>query len=157
MSAVDQLADLLDRSFHGGPWHGPAVAEVLDGVDAERAAARPIAEAHTIWEIVHHLTAWNEVPRQRIDGERVGEIAEEADWAPAKSTDEEAWRQAVAGLEESHRRLHARLAELDDEDLERPVAGSEPTVRGLIVGVLQHNSYHAGQIVLLRKALGKSR
>lgn len=157
MSAVDQLADLLDRSFHGGPWHGPAVAEVLDGVDAERAAARSIPKAHTIWEIVYHLTAWNEVPRQRIDGERVSEIAEDEDWAPVESTDEEAWRQAVAALEEAHRRLHARLTELDDEDLERPVAGSEPTVRGLINGVLQHNAYHAGQIVLLRKAVGQSR
>lgn len=156
MSAVDQLADLLDRSFHGGPWHGPAVAEVLDGVDADRAAARPIPEAHSIWEIVHHLTAWNEVPLQRIDGERVGEIADEVDWAPVESTDEEAWRQAVAGLEEAHRRLHIRLTDLTEEDLERPVAGSEPTVRGLINGVLQHNAYHAGQIMLLRKAVGQS-
>jgi hypothetical protein len=32
------------------------------------------------------------------------------------------------------------------------VAGSDPTVRGLLVGILQHNAYHGGQIVLLRKA-----
>lgn len=157
MTTVSQLAELLDRAFHGGPWHGPAVAEVLDGVDAATAAARPIADGHSIWEIVLHLTVWNEVPLHRIDGERIGEVAEDVDWASIDDPSEERWQAALAALEAAHKNLHARVSELDDEDLDRPVTGSEPTVRGLVLGVLQHDAYHAGQIVLLRKAVGQSR
>lgn len=154
MRTVEQFAELLDRSFHGGPWHGPAVAEVLDGVDAAKAAARPIADAHTIWEIVHHLTVWSDVPRRRIAGERVVDVPEEVDWQPVDDPSEESWRAALDGLATAHRRLHARLTELDDADLDRPVTGSEPTVRGMILGVMQHNAYHAGQVTLLRKLTG---
>jgi uncharacterized damage-inducible protein DinB len=32
------------------------------------------------------------------------------------------------------------------------VAGSDPTLRGLLLGLLQHNAYHTGQIVVLAKA-----
>ena len=35
-----RLADQLERSFRGGAWHGPALAEALEGVDADAAAHR---------------------------------------------------------------------------------------------------------------------
>jgi len=55
-SQSQSLADQLERSFRGGAWHGPAVAETLAGIDAATAAARPLPDAHSIWENVHHLT-----------------------------------------------------------------------------------------------------
>lgn len=154
MQTIRELTDLLERSFHGGAWHGPAVAETLDGVDAATAARRPIAAAHSIWEIVHHLTAWNDVPQRRIDGERVGELPADEDWPPVDDTSEASWQRALEALRESHSRLHRRLAELTDDDLDRPVAGSDPTVRSMMLGVLEHNAYHGGQIAVLRKATG---
>ena len=48
--------------------------------------------------------------------------------------------------------MHSMLLALDDERLDGPVTGSDPTVRGQLLGLLQHNAYHAGQIVVLRKA-----
>ncbi|MCP4201672.1 MAG: DinB family protein, partial [bacterium] len=65
---------------------------------------------------------------------------------------EEAWRTVLSDLEEAHRSLHATVLELEDARLEDPVAGCDPTVRGLLLGVLQHNVYHAGQISVLKKA-----
>jgi len=156
MIQTESLADLLERTFRGGAWHGPAVAEALAGVDAAAAARRPLAGAHSIWEIVRHLTVWNEVPRRRIDGERLQDLPAERDWpAPpseAAEVSEPAWRSALAALEESHAALHARVRGLGDAQLDEPVAGSDPTVRGMLLGVLQHNAYHAGQIALLKKA-----
>lgn len=149
---TESLADLLERTFRGGAWHGPAVAEALAGVDAAAAARRPIAGAHTIWEIVRHLTVWNEVPRRRIDGERLVDLPAERDWPRVSEVSEPAWQAALAALEESHAALHARVRDLGDAQLDEPVAGSDPTVRGMLLGVLQHNAYHAGQIALLKKA-----
>lgn len=149
---TESLADLLERTFRGGAWHGPSVEEALAGVDAAAAAARPLAGAHTIWEIVHHLTVWNEVPRRRIDGERLVDLPAGRDWPPAGDVSDAAWRAALAALEESHAALHARVRELSDAQLDEPVAGSDPTVRGMLLGILQHNAYHAGQIAILKKA-----
>jgi len=156
MIQTESLADLLERTFRGGAWHGPAVAEALAGVDAAAAARRPLAGAHSIWEIVRHLTVWNEVPRRRIDGERLVDLPAERDWPrpPSETAEvsEPAWRSALAALEESHAALHARARGLADAQLDEPVAGSDPTVRGMLLGVLQHNAYHAGQIALLKKS-----
>ena len=149
---VAYLADQIERSFRGGAWHGPAVAEALFGVDAASAVRRPLAAGHTLWEIVRHLRAWIDITRYRIDGEAAGTVSPEDDWPPAGTTDAE-WAEELAALEESHRRLKATLKALGDERLTDPVAGSDPTVRGLLFGLLQHNAYHAGQVILLKKAL----
>ncbi|MFL6234303.1 MAG: DinB family protein [Thermoanaerobaculia bacterium] len=154
MSQVETLADQLERLFRGGAWHGPAVAEALAGVDAATAAARPLPGAHSIWEIVHHLTVWNDAPRRRIDGERLQDLPAEQDWPPVGDVSPDAWQAALAALEEAHAGLRARVLDLTDAQLDDPVAGSDPTVRGMLLGVLQHNAYHAGQIALLRKGLG---
>jgi uncharacterized damage-inducible protein DinB len=151
MSQSQSLADQLERSFRGGAWHGPAVAETLGGVDAATAAAHPLPDAHSIWEIVHHLTVWTEVPRRRIDGEAIQNLPPERDWPPVADTSPAAWQAALAALEAAHKALHQRILDLADGQLDEPVVGSDPTVRGMLFGVLQHNAYHAGQIALLCK------
>jgi len=154
MSQVESLADQLERAFRGGAWHGPAVAETLAGVDAATAAARPLPGAHSIWEIVHHLTVWNDVPRRRIDGEGLQNLPAERDWPPVGDVSLGAWQAALTALEDAHVALRARVLDLADAQLDDPVTGSDPTVRGMLFGVLQHNAYHAGQIALLRKGTG---
>jgi uncharacterized damage-inducible protein DinB len=154
MSQTQSFADQLERAFRGGAWHGPAVAEALSGIDAAAAAARPLAGGHSIWEIVHHLTVWNEVPLRRLDGERLENLPAERDWPPVADVSADAWRAALAALEDSHAALHARVLDLGDDQLDDPVAGSDATVRGMLFGVLQHNAYHGGQIALLKARRG---
>jgi uncharacterized damage-inducible protein DinB len=149
---TDRLADQLERSFRGGAWHGPSVTEALADLTAEEAARRPIPAAHTIAEIVGHVATWTDVARRRIAGEPVSRVTDEEDFPPDGALSEEAWAASLERLEEAHRKLHDAVAGLEDEGLDAPVEGSDPTVRGLVLGVLQHNIYHAGQIVLLRKA-----
>jgi uncharacterized damage-inducible protein DinB len=154
---ASRLADQLERAFRGGAWHGPAFTEALSGVDAATAARRPIDDAHTIWEIVGHVSTWLELCRQRIEGEPIDDVPLEEDWPPpvtGETEAEEAWRRELATLEERHRRFQATVAGLDDARLDAPAAGSDPTVRGLLLGVLQHHAYHGGQIVLLKKSGG---
>src|SRR5918997_835832 len=59
------VLELLD----GGAWHGPAVLELLDGVTAAQAHARPIAGAHSIWELVLHLAGTYGLVLRRIEGD----------------------------------------------------------------------------------------
>ena len=147
-----RLADQLERSLRGGAWHGPALVPAVEGLDAGAATAHPIAGAHSIHEVVWHVAFWLDVTRQRIVGTPAAPLAAEADWPTAEGDPAARWREALARLEESHRRLQATVLALPDERLEDPVPGSDPSIRGLLLGVLQHNAYHAGQLVLLRRA-----
>jgi uncharacterized damage-inducible protein DinB len=146
-----RLADQLERSFRGGAWHGPSLAEALEGLDQAGAGRRPLAGAHSIAEIVGHAAFWIEVASRRLEGEAVAAVSAEEDWPPAPGSEGE-WRQRLADLDAAHRRLHAKVLALDDGDLDGAVAGCDPTVRGLLLGILQHNAYHGGQIAVLRKA-----
>jgi uncharacterized damage-inducible protein DinB len=146
-----RLADQLERSFHGGAWHGPSLAEALHGVDAATAARQLPGYAHTIAELTAHVTFWIDAGRRRMAGESVTNVPPEVDFPAGGAASEEAWRTTLRNLEEAHRRLHAALLALDDEQLDGAVAGSDPTVRGQLLGILQHNAYHAGQIVVLKK------
>jgi hypothetical protein len=70
--AIDLLANHVTRTLRGPMWHGPALLELLDGVSAEHAAARPVAAAHSIWELVLHTAVWAEIARERVHGGYAG-------------------------------------------------------------------------------------
>ena len=67
MIEVEHLADVFEHSFSGDAWHGPSLMAILKDVDARKAAARPIGAAHSIWELVLHITGWEEAIRRRIE------------------------------------------------------------------------------------------
>lgn len=150
-----RFADQLERSLHGGAWHGPALAEALEGLTAEEADFRPLADAHTIRELVFHVDFWIQETLRRIEGPPDDRPDPETDFPTgevAKGRRDATWKAALAQLETSHRRLQATVLALDETSFDRRVAGSDPTLRGMLLGLLQHNAYHGGQIVLLARA-----
>lgn len=147
------LANHIKRTVTGPMWHGPALAEVLAGVTHEQAAARPLADAHSIWEIVLHVTAWAEIARARIHGERIADASAAEDWPPVAPGGEAEWQAAVERLQTSHRELARDVRQLEESAIQEKVKGLEYTVSNLLHGVIEHGTYHGGQIVLLKKAL----
>jgi uncharacterized damage-inducible protein DinB len=148
MSRATRLGNHIERTVTGPMWHGPALLEVLDGVDAARARARPIAGAHSIWEIVRHVTAWADIARQRIHGEALSDPTAEQDWPPIGDD----WAQDLERLKESHHLLAADVRQLDDAALDTRVKTLTYPVGILLDGVVEHGTYHGGQIALLKKA-----
>jgi uncharacterized damage-inducible protein DinB len=151
MGEIDRIDDQLRRAFEGGAWHGPALRELLAGVTAAQAAARPLAGGHSIWEIVRHLAAWHEGVRRRLAGERV-ELSPEEDWPPIGDAHEAAWREALAGLERTYTELRRAVAHLTDSRLLEMAPGQDHSLYVMLHGLIQHDLYHAGQIALLKKA-----
>lgn len=147
MSIVDEL-----KEIHGGnAWHGPSLLESLSGITAERAAAHPLPNAHSIWEIVAHISGWENVFLQRLKGHPLSE-PEEGDFPSTDDVSEEAWARTLERLNETHERLLDAVAGLSDSRLDETVAGKDYSVRYMLHGILRHHVYHAGQIALLRKA-----
>ena len=97
MSQIEHTVDQLNRAFDGEAWHGPALMEILEGVDAETAAAHPISGAHSIWELVLHLTTWERVIAHRMKGQALMPSDEENFPQVSVATDA-AWREALQKL-----------------------------------------------------------
>ena len=160
MRDVDRLRRELDATIGGDPWYGTAVSRILDGVDAGHAAAHPVKGGHSVWELVAHMTAWVNETNRRLRGGVHGSPVE-GDWPPVGSTTPESWTAALSRLREAHDELARTLVGIGDTDLDRQVAGDQIDTTGqpvtcyqTVVGLLQHDAYHAGQIALLKKALG---
>jgi len=151
MSRARHLGSSLERTVTGPMWHGPALAEVLEGVTAERAAARPIPGAHTIWELVLHIIAWAEIARARLRGESTGDPTPEQDWPPVTAADAAAWQRTLERLGACHRELAADVRGLDEARLDQKVANLDYSADVLLHGIVEHGTYHGGQIALLKK------
>ncbi len=152
---LQRIVDQLKRAFEGGAWHGPGVLEILKGVTAAQAVARPFRNAHNIWELVLHITAWEGACRRRLEGDRA-ELSDSEDWPSVGDTSELTWEQAKTFLVEGHRRLRAAIAETVESRLDEPILPGMPSVYVTLHGVIQHDLYHAGQIAILKKALSEA-
>ena len=150
MSEVRRINNQLRRAFAGEAWHGPSLMELLADVQAERAARKPIAGAHSIWELVLHIAFWEEVSRLRAEGDDT-EYQDEDGLFTVTDSSEEAWQEAIEKLKSANEALRQTIAKLDDSQLDDLVAGQEYSIYFMLHGCIQHNLYHAGQIALLKK------
>jgi uncharacterized damage-inducible protein DinB len=145
------LAEQLRRAFEGDAWHGPSVLELLSDVDAKTAAARPIPDAHSIWELVLHIAVWDWASMRRLDGEVCQPEGTDNFPIPPKPT-AAAWRKAIADCKRTHNLLVKRVAALPESRLRDQVPGKKYDFYFMLHGVAQHELYHAGQIAILKKA-----
>jgi uncharacterized damage-inducible protein DinB len=157
-SDFDALRDDLEQVYDGDPWHGSPITAVLKGVDAKTAARRSIPQGHTIWELVLHMTGWTREVAARARGNDAGNPPEDWPSQPAEFSEAD-WRAAQNDLRDAHQDLIRAVDALKPADLVRMVgaqrdraAGTGKTVGSHLRGLLQHHTYHLGQIALLRKA-----
>jgi len=150
-SEAERIADQLRRTFEGSAWHGPALLELLADVNAVTAAAKPLANVHSIWELVLHIEAWDGAGLRRLAGDKYQPTGLANFPMPPKPT-EAAWRKAVAAAKRTHDALVKTVAALSDERLRDRVPGKRYDFYHMLHGIAQHELYHAGQIALLKKA-----
>ena len=157
---ADRLIDQFRRAHDGDPWHGSPVRTILEGVTHTQAAARPAPDAHSIWELVLHMTGWrNEVARRARAGKPAAE-PEDGDYPKIGEPSAARWLAALDALDAAHRNLVEVSRTTDDEQMRRPTndprnrpLGTGVTYYELLHGIVQHDAYHAGQTALLKKML----
>jgi uncharacterized damage-inducible protein DinB len=150
---VNRLEEQLRRALEGEAWHGPSVLELLAGVSAAQAASHPIPGAHSIWELVLHLSTDYELILRRLAGDGRQLTAPE-DWPPCPAPTVENWQQTMHELKFLNKKLREAVRDFPVERLDDPLVPGVPfTAYMQFIGVTQHNLYHAGQIALLKRAL----
>jgi uncharacterized damage-inducible protein DinB len=156
-SDFEALRQDLKEVYDGSPWHGSSIKTVLDGIDADTAALRSIPHGHTIWELVLHMTSWTREVTARVAG---ADAKDPVDWPePSFGGGAGAWEAVKRDLGAAHAELEKEVARLEPDDLLRwigdqrdPERATGLSVGTTIRGLLQHHTYHEGQIAILKRA-----
>jgi uncharacterized damage-inducible protein DinB len=150
------IASRLRRTMTGPMWHGPSMQEALARLAPGDAAAQPIAGAHSIWTLVLHIGAWATISEARLGGTAWGDPtdAENFPSLPSRRGARE-WHAAQKRTIAAYESLAAMVKALAPASLSEPVHGHEYTKATMLHGVVEHGVYHVGQIILLRRALGR--
>ena len=152
----NRLAYAIAAAISGDAWYGDSLRKILDTVTLKQAQARPIANAHTIWELVRHVEVWVKFCIGAIEGTPIpawSTMPKEDDWPPVADTSEKAWKEAVSAFFSTHLKLVESVKTFKDDQLETTVPGRTYNFYHLFQGMIQHAVYHGGQIALLKKVL----
>jgi hypothetical protein len=152
------VAWLLERMFRPQPgWEHPPLLSLLQGLTVEQVLWRPAPDRRCIWQYVRHMLAWQTFVLQRLRGEAPDEFSDP--WPDLPDVDDEAelsrhWSEDLERLEAARAALIAAVESLDpDEPHPHPDLAHLPHWIAPL-GVQIHDSYHAGQIALLRGLQG---
>ena len=130
-----------------------SVVELLKDVNAATAAGRPIPNAHSIWELVLHIAAWDDAVRRRTGGVAVT-LSDEENFPAVKDTSETAWHKVLDHMTRKHKELVNTVRTFPESRLSERVPGKTQDYYDfyyMFSGIVQHELYHAGQIALLKK------
>ncbi len=138
--------------YNGYAWHGPNLETSLSQIDAAQALLR-FNGSKNIAELVLHLLAWRQFTLHKLAGDTAFDLLEATDnfpplpapWTPA------AWADILNRFQKSQQELEQALEKIEDELLQQKVAGREYDFYTLLNGIIQHDIYHLGQIVMLAK------
>jgi DinB superfamily len=154
MSTPDDVREQLLRALHGAAH--PEVSPALDGVpSADRGRSVP-GLPHTLWQLLEHMRI---AQRDILDfGRTPNHESPEFPggyWPASKSPPSEAaWKESLKAFRDDLDAL-SEIAANRGIDLTEPISHLDGATwfRELML-VVGHNSYHLGQVVQLRRALG---
>ncbi len=148
----DEIIRLLQPRPGKKLWFGGATPlGCLRGVSPEQAAWRP--GRHSIWECVLHIAYWKYAVRRKLLSLAKGGFPRSpADWPRAPDVaDAAAWKEDRDLLRSEHESLIAAVREFDPGRLDEKTAGSTYRYIDLLHGIVMHDTYHTGQIQLLKR------
>lgn len=152
MNETQRILAEYDRVMRGNAaWHGDPIWQILGTISAESAAKRPLAAAHSIWEIVMHMTFWEGVADQRLSGQRAG-LVEELNFPAQPEATAENWQNTLDEFRQSNAQFREALSKMDAASLDDLSAAGKRSFYEEAHGLIEHHVYHAGQIAMLQKA-----
>lgn len=152
--APRELAGRLRRAITGPMWHGPAIDELALRFTHESALQHAVPNAHSAWELVLHMTAWARFGIARLRGDAAYDVSPDEDF-PTQPTGASAadWSAAVGVLRAAYAELSEMVRALPPNAMLQPVANRDYNVVTMLNGIVEHATYHGGQLALLARAL----
>lgn len=152
MKETDRIAKLFEDLYAGSPWIDVTITANLNKLNAQQAEKRIYKDWNTVWEIVNHMISWREAVLQRIEG-KILKSPDNNFIEPIQDTSPKAWEETLSRLEASQHAWISYLKNFNEADFEKVYPSNEMTYYEHIHGILQHDAYHLGQIVIMIKQL----
>ncbi len=159
MSTSIKLYNQLSTALYGRAWYGSPVYAIIDDVSFDTAYEKAPGASHTIAQILMHMLAWLEETTSRMQGNLAG-TPQKGDWPDAGEADEESWHQLISYFKLANVELLKQINDLPEDKWTIPTndhrgkyEAEELSYEALVVGLVQHHIYHAGQISLLNKMI----
>jgi uncharacterized damage-inducible protein DinB len=152
---------VFDELLRGKGAHADSVACTED-VSAELAGKTIDGFPHSIWQLVSHMNYWMEYEIKRV-ADKAPAYPERAalSWpTEVAPSSEKHWSDAIATFSVLLQKL-STFAQSPPDVLAREVKPTHPghtkmasSLQSVLWQTLVHNSYHIGQIALIRRAFG---
>ncbi len=136
-----------------------AFADAIQGFVPGVRGVRPPGAAHTAWQLLEHLRIcqWDILEFSR-NPQHVSPVFPDGYWPEsAAPRDDKAWRRSVVAFRSDLRAMAKLIADPKRELLARvphPKAKAMHTLLREALLLADHNAYHIGQLILLRRLLG---
>ncbi len=147
----DHLLELLGSS-HAHLDFEKAIA----GLPVELRGAKPPGLPFTPWRLVEHMriAQWD-ILRFTIDPDHISPEFPDGYWPDGDApNDSSAWDRSIAGFRADRKAIMNLISELQT-DLFTPLPhGQGQTILREVLLVADHNAYHLGQLVAVRRLLG---
>lgn len=154
MAATKQLKSLIDQmqtNYEGSPWYGNSFVEIMDGIESDLAFWEPNPGAHSIAQLVWHIVYWRQSLIKRLAGDTLykGSMKSMENWYTKEKLMETGWESIKFRFANSQHEMVSLLQKQNDSLLEEAYS-EKATFRDLILGILQHDLYHMGQVAYLK-------
>ena len=146
----------FDRCFDENGWF-VAVRNALEGVTVEQAAWKPEgSDDNCIWEMLSHITYYNNAYLQRFKGIEYEYDVENNDQTFSTGEYTEAdWQSDLARFDAVMNDFRELIRAADESKFIEPVpTNTSRKWWEVIADINAHNAYHGGQILLFRKLQG---
>ena len=150
MEENDRIISLFEKLYNGESWIDVPLRGTLSQISAETANKRLLPNSNTIWEIVNHLIEWKINVQQRLEG-KILKTPDNNYISPITDTSEIAWKETLRRLDLVQSQWIDFLKDFDSSSYESIYPPNGLTYYEHILGILQHDAYHLGQIVILAK------
>jgi uncharacterized damage-inducible protein DinB len=150
------LRDHLSRVLEWDEAHAD-LDKVIAGIPADRRGERPAGFEHSAWDLLEHVRlAQKDLVDFCVDAQYEHALKWPDDYWPRDRTPSDAaWHDSVAAIKTDRARLQ-KLVQDPSIDLFAlvPTGKGHQTYLRAIMLVIDHNAYHLGQIVAVRRMLG---
>jgi uncharacterized damage-inducible protein DinB len=147
---INNIAKLFTDLQHGDCWIGINFKDALANVDIKTAIITGNNGGNSIWQLVNHIIYWRTITVIRLGGSL--QTPPFDDFMIPDELSNNSWKQTLLDFEAAYHQLRSAILHFKAANLERPSPKKDQTYYELLMGCLQHDAYHLGQIVLLKKA-----
>jgi len=150
---MNVLRDHLAKSLKGGQAF-VSFKKALEGVKPELRNARPSPQLHSVYEELEHMR----IAQQDLLYYALEPVWDSPEWPdgfwpkPGLEVTEEMWKKSVRGFLDDLDKA-VKLVEDPNIDMCSNIPDSEYTYLREITIIIEHNAYHLGKILDIRKAL----